>query len=85
MRHTLAIAADDRPARPTETAQDIGKLLDQSIKGAETDLAIAGRSINGHREESATTTALAEPTVLPIEPAEAGKGGKGGDFRINEC
>jgi hypothetical protein len=35
--------------------------------------------------EEITATALNEPTVLPIEPEEAGKGGKGGDFRITNA
>ena len=69
----------------TETAEDIREPLDQLVKGAETDLDITGRRINGHREEITAATALDEPTVLPIEPAEAGKGGKGGDFQITNA
>jgi hypothetical protein len=85
MRNILAVAAADAPAVRIETARDIGKPLDQSIEGAETDLAITGRRINGHRGEIAAATALDVSTVLPIEPAKAGKGGKGGDFKITNA
>ena len=85
MRDALAVDAADAPAMRMETAEDIREPLDQLIEGAETDLDITGRRINGHREEIAAATALDEPTVLPIEPAEAGKGGKGGDFQITNA
>ena len=75
----------DAPAMRTETTEDIREPLDQLVEGAETDLDIAGSRINGHREEITAATALDEPTVLPIEPAEAGKGGKGGDFQITNA
>src|SRR4051794_28925081 len=68
MRDAVAVdAADARAMRP-ETAEDIREPLDQLIKGAETDLDITGRRINGHREGIAAATALDESTVLPIEP-----------------
>jgi RepB DNA-primase from phage plasmid len=85
MRDALAVDATDARAMRTETAEDIREPLDQLIKGAETDLDITGRRINGHREGIAAATVLDEPTVLPIEPAKAGKGGEGGDFQITNA
>src|SRR5580693_4925626 len=90
MRDALAVDATDARAMRTEIAEDIREPLDQpikgaEIKGAETDLDITGRRINGHREGIAAATVLDEPTVLPIEPAEAGKGGEGGDFQITNA
>src|SRR3954454_11583556 len=75
MRDTLAVDAADARTMRTETAEDIREPLDQLIKGAETDLDITGCPINGDREGISAATALDQPTALPIEPAEAGKGG----------
>jgi RepB DNA-primase from phage plasmid len=85
MRDALAVDAADAPAMRTETAEDIREPLDQSGKGAETDLDIIDRRINGHREEIAAAMPPNATTVLPTEPAEAGKDGEGGDYQITNA
>src|SRR5215211_4442081 len=84
MRDALADAAADAPAMRTETAEDIREPLDKLVGGAETDPGI-GRRTDVHREQTTAATALDEPTVLPIEPEKAGKGGEGGDFQITNA
>jgi hypothetical protein len=81
MRDALAVdAADARVMRP-ETAEDIREPLDQLIKGAETDLDITGRRINGHREGIAAATALDEPSVFQSNRRKQVKAAKAVIFR----
>src|SRR4051812_13346062 len=84
MRDEIAVDGVDEASMRAETSGTCREPPRRPV-GGETELDVSGGRINGHRVEVATATALNAPTVLSIEPAEAGKGGKGGDFQITNA